>query len=259
MKHTFLVALLLTLATSFLTASPASAQSTAWSSSTALTMPQGRWEFGLLHGLHWGAGEELELSLHPLLCIALPHLEAKVRWQSRQQWHLGTRHRLSYPTLFLQLVSREGELGLLPASTRVPVAIGLDNDLLLSLEYIDGHFVTFEAGVSAAPRFTSSDDMPLLDFPFLYNRFAAMKSGLTVYTGLGVEGIAYRFFTYHADLAIYPLPVIPGGYTIEQGGWLGWRPGPCFELSLGYRLSYGCYPVGERFHLLPLIDLKGAV
>jgi hypothetical protein len=258
-RHCFLIALLPALAISFLMARAASAQSTPWSSSTALIMPQGRWEFGLLHGLHWGAREELEISLHPLLCIALPHLEAKVRWQSRQQWHLGTRHRLSYPTLFLQLVSREGDLGLLPASTRVPVAIGLDNDLLLSLEHIARHFVTFEAGVSAAPRFTSSDDMPLLDFPFLYNRFAAMKSGLTVHTGLGAEGIAYRFFTYRADLAIYPLPVIPGSYTIEQGGWVGWRPCSCFELSLGYRLSYGRYPVGERLHLLPLIDLKGAV
>jgi hypothetical protein len=238
-------------------ARPARARSTRWSSSGAPTMSRGRWELGLLHGLRWGAREDLELGLHPILFFVLPHLEAKVHWRARGSWHLGTRHRLSYPSLFLQLVSREGDLGLLPATTRVPVAIGLDNDVLLSVEVGSGHLLTAEAGLSTAPRLTPGDELPLLDFPFLYSRFAALKTAFTAYAGVGAEGTLLDVLAYRLDVDLNLLPVIPGGYTVEQGASLGWRPSDHFELSAGYRICYGRYPVGERFHYLPFLDVKG--
>jgi len=219
----------------------ARAQSTPWSSSSALTMPGGRWELGL----------------HPVLFFVLPHVEAKVHWLARGRWHLGSRHRLSYPTLFLQIVSREGALGLLPATTRVPLAVELDSDVLLSVQVGAGHLLTAEAGLSTAPRLTPGDDLPLLDFPFLYSRFAALKSAVTATAGVGAEGSLFEVLAYRLDLDINPLPLVPGGYTVEQGGALGWRPSAHFELSAGYRLCHGRYPVGDRFHYLPFIDVKG--
>jgi hypothetical protein len=49
-----------------------------WSGSNALTVPHGRWEFGLFGASHYGLTDSVELSLHPVFVFALPHLEAKI-------------------------------------------------------------------------------------------------------------------------------------------------------------------------------------
>ncbi len=248
----------LTLVVTFLAVSPAQAKSTTWSSDTALTLPKGRWEIGLFHGAHWGVHRDVQLSVSPVAFFILPHLEAKVRWFHTARWHLATKHRLSCPTVFLKIFAREGDLGLLPANTKVPVAFGIDTDVLVTAEWWAGQLVTLKAGIVFAPRLTDGSDLPLLDFPFLYNRFAALKTTATGRAGLSFEGQIVRQLAYKVDFEAFLLPVIPGGYTVEVGAVLRWRPSDWFSLSAGCRLSYGRYPVGDRFHYLPFLDVAFA-
>ncbi|HEX6274251.1 MAG TPA: hypothetical protein VFZ53_14520, partial [Polyangiaceae bacterium] len=83
-----------------------------WSGSNALTLPRGRSELGLLGGARYGLTDSLELAVNPLVAVVVPHLEAKVM-VARELGFFALRGRASYPTTFLEVVSKEGEFGLL--------------------------------------------------------------------------------------------------------------------------------------------------
>lgn len=235
---------------------PVPASSRLWSNRSALIIPKGRVEFGLFGLSHWGVTDDVELAAHPLLELVLPHIEGKVHWLRRGAFTLSSWHRLSYPTLLLESVSREGTLGLLPANTDVPVAIGLDTSFLATVSSPgDGTHFTLELGLSLAPRLSSGDDV-VLDFPFLYSRFAAVSTNGTTYAGLAVTTVLADHFSVSADLRFTSIPVVPHGFVFEQGASITWYPGRAFGLALGYRVAHGRYPVGVRTHLLPTVELS---
>ncbi|HVR19774.1 MAG TPA: hypothetical protein VMS65_08760, partial [Polyangiaceae bacterium] len=64
-----------------------------WSGSNALTVPSGRFELGLFGESHYGVTDSIEIALHPLLELALPHLEAKVTAARDPRHALGLRTR----------------------------------------------------------------------------------------------------------------------------------------------------------------------
>jgi len=248
------------LTTTSLGASAARAQAPSdvrlWSNGSALTLPQGRVEGGLFHATHWAVRDDVELAAHPLLELAWPHVEAKVRWLHRAGFTLSTWHRLSYPTRLLKLVSREGALGLLPANTRAPIAIGLDTSFLASFMSPNQRTVaTLELGLSLAPRLRSGDQV-VLDFPFLYSRFAAVSTYGSTFAGLAITSALHDHLAVSADVRFTNVHVIPHGYIVEQGASLSWMPSTHFALSLGYRVAHGRYPVGVRTHWLPTVDIS---
>jgi len=230
-----------------------------WSSPGARVLDRGRWELGIVRGLHLGAAERVELSLHPMPFFVLPHLEAKVAWGTMGRWSIASRHRVAYPTFFLQIVSREGAGGLLPRHTDVPAAIELTSDAVASLALARDHELSFAAGVTVAPRFTSGQSMPLLDFPFLYPRFAALETFGTAHAIVTLDGsLAGERFAYELELRGYYLPLDPIGWSFEQALALGWRPARGLELQAGARFSLARYPIGTRFHYLPFVDVAFA-
>lgn len=227
-----------------------------WSSDTALTIAKNRVEFGLFQAVHWGVTDELELAAHPLLEVVLPHVEGKIRWLRRGRVTISTWHRLSYPTLLFQTVSREGTLGLLPANSDVPVAIALDTAFLVTISSpADSTHLTLELGLSVAPRLSGGDEV-VLDFPFLYSRFAAVSTNGSTYAGLAMTTLLHRNFSLSADVRLTTVSVVPHGFVVEEGASLTWNPTTHFGLSVGCRVAHGRYPVGARSHVLPTIDVE---
>jgi hypothetical protein len=232
---------------------PASART--WSSDSALTIPRGRTEFGLFHPIHWGVTDRVELSSHPVVSALLPHLEAKVRWWTRGRVSIATRHRLSYLSLFLDSIAKEGSLGLLPANTDVPFALAIDTSYLVTYSASESFRFTAEIGVLFAPRASGGDPI-VLDFPFLYSRYAVVTSDATVYAGVGATGSFADQFAWQLDARFTPIQVVAGGFVVELGGSLQWFPSRHFGLSLGARIAHGRYPVGVRTHVLPTFDVQ---
>ena len=259
MRWTHLFALML-LAASSLAASAARAQAPAdahlWSNGSALTLPEGRVEGGLSHATRWGVDDNIEVGAHPLLEPIWPHVEAKVRWLHRGAFTLSTWHRVSYPTRLLNVVSREGTAGLLPANTLAPIVVGFDTSFFATLSSPNERFHgTLELGLSLAPRLRRGDSV-VLDFPFLYSRFAAVSSFGSTYAGLAFTGVLSDHFSLSADLRFTNVDVVPHGYILEEGASLTWYPTKHFGLALGYRVAHGRYPVGVRTHWMPTIDLS---
>jgi hypothetical protein len=231
-----------------------------WSGSSALTVPAGRWEVGLLGGVHHGLTDSLELAVNPLVLLALPHLEAKFMAARDRRHVLGLRARLSYPTTLLEIVSKEGQFGLLPATSRPPFAVQLEADAIATSEWFENELVSVWVGgaVAVHDSFTP-EELPLLDFPFLYQRFAPLYGPGVPRLGFSFEGVVAGGLHYATELVAYLMPALPdvdGASAVEHGLELEYRFGERLALSAGLRTSYAKYPYGRRTHFLPFADVR---
>lgn len=236
----------------------ASAQNTLWSADRAATVSPGRVEVGLTSPTRFALSEELELSSTLLLNLAVPNLELKAVWSHEGRWRMASRHRLTYPTLFFNLVSREGTGGLLPPTTEVPQIVGFENEVILERVITPKHSVMLSAGVAVAPRLTDGE-LPLLDFPFLYPRLAATKTWATFRSGAKLRGQLGHHWGYLIGAEAFLLPAVDGGVALEQELSLAWRISRTWSASVGYLMSFAHYPYGDRFHVTPLFDVIWAV
>jgi len=95
-----------------------------------------------------------------------------------------------------------------------------------------------------------------LDFPFLYPRFAALYTPVTVRMCATVEGVIHAAFRWVFALDTWILPVVAHGFALEPRAGLAWVAERRVTLELGYRASYARYPVGLRFHNVPYFDVR---
>jgi hypothetical protein len=231
-----------------------------WSGQSALTLPRGRLEIGLVRGSRYGISDRVEAELHPVLFFALPHLEIKANAYQARWAAVAARARMSYPTPFLRLVSREGTGGLLPATSRPPQAIQVEGDVVGTLFWMPRQLATLSAGLAVAPhaRF-GEQDLPLLDFPFLYPRFAPLYTVLVPRAALALEGVvAWRIF-YALALRGYVMPELPyvgNAIAVEQDAAIEYRISAHVAVSVGLLAAETEYPIGWRLHLLPYLDVR---
>jgi hypothetical protein len=231
-----------------------------WSGNHAPTVPKGRLELGLFQSAHYGLSDRLEVSLHPLWFFALPHIEAKALATEQGRLSLAVRGRLSYPTWFLGLVSREGAGGLLPKTSSAPQAVQIEGDVLGSAVWAQQQLLSVALGLAVAPHASfTPEELPLLDFPFLYPRFAALYSVLVPRALLGFEGHIWRGLHYDASVTGYLMPQLPDvgtAYAIEEAVALEYRFSQHVAVSLGLRSSEAKYPYGALVHFLPYADVR---
>lgn len=231
-----------------------------WSGPSALTLPEGRLELGLLGPSRYGLHDRVELSLHPIWFFALPHVEAKIRYFELARFALAARGRVSYPSIFLELVSREGSGGLLPATSEPPVALMLEADAIVTGEIHAGALASLSLGIAVAPHTSFTEaELPLLDVPFLYPRFAALYSPIVPRAQLNLESALALGLHLDVEFRGYFMPSIPYvGTTLafEQALSVEYRFGERAGVALGARLSEAEYPVGPRVHVLPYADVR---
>jgi hypothetical protein len=237
---------------------PAVAQSAHWVDDTAYTQPQGRWEIGLFGPLRYGLTDHLELSAHPLLAILMPNLSAKVSWANEDGWQIATRHGITYPTPLLRTFSREGIGGVIPAHVDVPHIISLNNEVLAS-QFISGdHLVTWKVGIEFAPRFGDSS-WSTIDLPLIYTRTAAYHGLGTGRVGLDFHGPLWKQLDYAIDADLFVMPGLEGSYGIEHGTRLTMHFSDSYVVQGGYKVTYGGYPFGNQFHIMPVIEMQWSI
>jgi hypothetical protein len=252
------VSLPFTLASAASHAQPEPPFSRPWApSNSAMSVAARRYELGLFAPSRYGIRDDLELSTHALFFLLLPQATLKLRFYEQSAFAIAARGRVAYPTLFLKAISKSGAFGLLPETTDPPQAIEMGGDVLASWLFAREHAASVWIGFSAAPR-TSSDDFPLLDFPFLYPRFASLYTAIVPRSGVAFNGRIFGELFYGVDLRAYLLPLsdVEGGFALEQGLSLEYHASAHVAIELALRTSYARYPIGLRTHFLPLFDLK---
>lgn len=229
-----------------------------WSGDRADTLPQHRWEVGVFAPLRYGLTDRVELSTHPLAFFVLPNLSAKISWNDDRPWRLSTRHGLHYPTLALNLVSREGSGGVLPATTDVPQIFATSHEVLATTNVpLWRRWFTIRLGFSIAARF-GGERLPAIELPVLFPRTAAYSSFGVGHAGITLEGELVGPLYYLLDVTMFATPGFKGTFTFENTAQLSWRPSTKFMLLGGARAIYAGYPYGERLHVLPMLDAKFA-
>jgi hypothetical protein len=230
-----------------------------WSGEHALTVPRGHSEIGLFSNARHGLSDRVELGLHPLLFFVLPHAEVKAHAARGERWAWGCRARLAYPTWFLSLVSREGSGGLLPKTSSPPQALQIEGDVIGTLLLGRDQLASVFLGLAVAPHESfTADELPLLDFPFLYPRFAPLYNGFVPRSTLAFEGPLFAGLHYMASARSYlmlELADVGTTYALEQALALEYRFAR-LAISLGVRASEAEYPVGFRVHYLPYFGVR---
>ncbi|MCH7939423.1 MAG: hypothetical protein IID13_06730 [Candidatus Marinimicrobia bacterium] len=230
-----------------------------WYSGTARLLPEGRKVSGLFEPLRYGRSERLEWSLNPVLALVIPNMAVKLARNELGGWQRAWRISGHYPTLLLRTLTREGTAGLLapdPTIPQVPHLLFVRGEVLLSRRMGTGTLVTLKGGLALALKAGEFDARHTIDLPVIYPRMAAYRNGYQFNLGIDLlqELPVIKRLWVDADLFITPgfdrpLAFEHKGLTVlSRKGRLG--------LLVGYKLTWGDYPFGAQWHLLPLVDLQ---
>jgi hypothetical protein len=242
-------------------AAPAGAAHGLLQPDTARTVPAGRMEMGVFAPLRWGVKDDLELSLHPLLALVAPHLDATVGWGVVGGVEIASRHGVLYPTPLMRLLSREGTGGVVPHDVTFPHLISTSHHLLLSRP-LGEHLATLRAGGRLAANLTRFDgprSWSQVEWHLVRPRTAAWYTGWSVDAGLAAEGPVWGTLGYRAELDGYLMPGLKGDRAAEWALLATWRPRPALLLRAGAMWSWCEFPYGDRTSVpLPLLDVAWA-
>ncbi len=234
----------------------AEALSADWTGQSARIEPRAHGQIALLGESRIGVGHSLQVGFHVAGLAALtPHASLLYRFFERRGLHVAARLGVAYPWPTLWLLTGEGAGALLPGDTKPAHALFWDLGGRASLELPRQQLITFEAALVVASKFREGT-APVLDFPFLYPRFAPLDAPLTVRLAPRAEGVIAGAFRWVGALDIWIVPVVKRGFALEPRAGLAWVSLRRVSLELGYRASYARYPVGLRFHGVPYFDVR---
>lgn len=221
---------------------------------SALTAAPGTLEFGVFSYAKYAVNERLELSLHPLGFFLWPQLEAKLRWWDTKEFTLSSSHALSYPTWFVGAVAREGTGGLVDPTLNIRPTVQMDLGLLATWRLGPSSWGT----VQPFAQGSLGASLPVVEFPFLYQRLAAANHGWVVGLNASLEGVIEDAVAYEmaASYTHLPLPSVEDAFAVEavlEGRLLLSKAS---TLPLGVRFTHARYPYGRRNHWFPYIDYR---
>lgn len=221
---------------------------------SALTAAPGTLEFGVFSYAKYALNERLELSLHPLGFLLWPQLEAKVRWWDTAEFTLSTHHAVSYPTWFADAVAREGTGGLVDPTAELPATVQMDLGLLATWRLGPSSWGTVQPFAQGA----LGGALPVLEFPFLYQRLAAANAGWVIGLNAALEGVVEDTVGYEmsATYTHLPLPSVEHAFAVEAALEARLLLSRASTLPLGVRFTHARYPYGRRNHWYPYIDYR---
>lgn len=229
-----------------------------WSSASAHLLPTRRVEIGLFQPLRYGCSESVELSTHPLLFFVMPNVSAKWAHTQIGAWTIASRHGFTYPSLLLRLLAREGTGGIISPEFKIPAIFSFQNEILASTRLGDSHLFTGKLAFNFAFKSAKMDSRTTIDLPLIYIRSGVYYNDYGLKIGVDVNGKIYGRWMYliDGDGFFYPQAPTAEDMAFEHKGMIFWNKSAGFQICFGYILSYGEYPFGDQWHLLPLVDLQ---
>ncbi len=229
-----------------------------WSTGTAELLQPRRVELGLFQPLRYGFSKSLEFSTHPLLFFVMPNFDMKWAHGEVAGFKLTTAHGITYPSLLMNLVAREGIGGMISPEFDIPPILSFQNAVLASRELVNGHLFTGKLALNLAAAFDNLDSRTTIDLPVFYPRMGVYYNDFGFRVGADMKGPLFRRFNYVIDgeLFYYPTAEADVNSAFEHKGLIYWNKSNKFQICAGYLLSFGEYPFGTQWHLLPLIDFQ---
>ncbi|TNE60090.1 MAG: hypothetical protein EP344_07970 [Bacteroidetes bacterium] len=225
-------------------------------SNTAYTLPARRGGFALLHNSRYGVSRRVELGFHPLMMFLSPDIEVKWKQVEAPQFTLSSFHSINYPSFLMCVVQVEGAGGFISPEFTIPTMLAIQNGLIGTTIVGDRHILTGRLTFEFSLKNAKPDARTTVDLPFVYPRAAVYYKDYGFITGLAAEGKVWQRLDYLATVDAYFFPQGGLDFFSETTAGAVWRTGKKFKLLIGGKLTYGEYPFGPQWHLLPVIDFR---
>ncbi|MGB8492596.1 MAG: hypothetical protein WCE64_16200 [Bacteroidales bacterium] len=225
-----------------------------WSYGTAVLLRAGQWETGIFQQFRFGLNDNLEIHSSLLLLPLIPNAGIKVSLGTMKGFTFASDHVLSYPTVFLNLVSRKGIGGLIPPEFDFPFVLSFGNSILVSRAAGKKTLVTAYAGIYFSIRTGKPDPQSTFDLPLVYPRMSHYYSGPAFRYGLSCRGAIVKRFCFDQGIQFFSITGNRNNFFAENTGSVLWSSNR-LGIKAGYILSYGKYPFGTHWQMWPSIDL----
>jgi len=190
-----------------------------------------------------------------LLMPLLPNAGIKISLRSGKGLLLASEHLVSYPTLFLNLISFKGTGGLISPQYSFPFILTISNSLLATAPIGSSSLLTADAGFNVALRGSKPDYRSSIDIPFIYQRMAHYYEGISIRAGISFKGTIIKNLFFEEGIRGFLITRSHDNIFIENSGAVLWSSKGSFRLKGGYLLSWGKYPFGNHLQLWPAFDI----
>jgi hypothetical protein len=248
-------AILFLFVSSFRANSQTNSLSEKWAGNTAFIITPGKWESGIFQPFRFGLNNRIELMSNAVLMPFLPNAGVKISLRSEKGFLLASEHLVSYPTLFLNLMSFKGTGGLISPQYSFPFIITFSNSLLVTKLVGSSSLLTADAGFIVAIRGSKPDYRSSIDIPFIYQRMAHYYDGVSVRAGISFKGTIIKNLFFEEGARVFLITRNHDNIFIENSGAVLWSSKSSFRLKGGYLLSWGKYPFGKHLQLWPAFDI----
>jgi hypothetical protein len=221
-----------------------------WSSGTAYSLPKGQWETGLFQPVRYGLNDDQDIVLHPFFALKLPNLVFKKTWTEKNSWTIASRHGFYYPTPLLQSITGAGKFKIVAPQFEFPTLIGLTNEILATRSVGTGQ-LTGKAGLLLGLGGGDLDPLSTIDIPLVYPRLAVYYNGWGLRLGSDYVAPIKGRWSGFVDGDVFLYPGSSSALFFETKVLLIWTKSSRLRLMVGYKLTYGKYPFGSHWQILP--------
>jgi len=219
---------------------------------------KGDYQIGLLAPLRYRISTTMEMQTHPILDFVIPN--ARLVWihNTTRDRRIQTTHGFTYPTPLLRMISRKGTGGILPDDPTIPTIpamVSLYNEIRVIQSSIPTLEYYFSAGLGLAGTFGTLDSRTTIDLPVVFPRMGVFYNGYNLNLGTGISWALSGKWVLKSDTKILLLPGYTEQFFWEHQGQVFWEFDKSWYMMFGYLLTYGNYPFGSQYHLLPLFDV----
>ncbi len=226
-----------------------------WSSSTADVIKARTFELGIFNSLKYGLTETMQLDAHPINFFYLPNIALKKSWLGKESMTLSTEHSFAFPSLFMNVISKEGTGGLLPSTVEFTNFAFIENTTLFT--YGEDVKVTAFAGLTVMLG-EIEETIPTIDYPIIYEKLSAYYNRYSANYGASLY-LDYNRVKVDVELKMYVLPQRDSHADfshIKQKTVVSYQLFNSVLFDLGYAFAGGKYPFGSDYKFFPMFDTR---
>lgn len=215
----------------------------------------------------YSLNDKYSISLHPLTIFVAPSAELKYNFYSDNEFKISTLHSISYPSFLMSLVKNSGTGGFISPEFDIPTMFSISNGVISTLKIDEINYLSAMLKIEFALNNSSLNPATSIDIPVVFPRMAVLYKNLNLNLTIITENQINKHFNFDGSISIFMFPLSDNNidfeypehsnirYFTELNTNLVWKAAKSVNIIGGIKLCYGEYPFGEKWHLLPNLNL----